>query len=46
MAQETTQAQQGTEWAHRYTGAKWPKTPHKHHNAPNGHTDEPEPSGP
>ena len=45
MAQDTAHAKQGTERAHRWTGAKWPRTPHMRHNTPSGHTGEQEPSG-
>ena len=37
---------QHTERAHRWTGAKWPRTPHTQHNKPSKHTGEQEPSGP
>ena len=45
-AQDTAHATQHTERAHRCTGAKWPRTPHKQINAPSGHTGEQQPSGP
>ena len=44
MAQDTAQAKQHTEQAHRLTGGKWPRTPHTQHNKPRGHTGEQEPS--
>ena len=46
MAQNTAQAKQRTKRAHWSTGARWPRTPHKQNNQPNGHTGEQEPSGP
>ena len=46
MAEDTAYAKQRTERADRWTGAKWPRTPHKQHNKPRGHTSEQEPSGP
>ena len=45
MAQDTAHAKQHTERAHRWTGAKWPMTPHKQNKAPSRHTGEQEPSG-
>ena len=38
VAQDTAQATQHTERAHRWTGAKWPRTPRTQHNAPSEHT--------
>ena len=46
MAQDTALAKQRTDRAHRWTGAKWARTPHTQHNTPSGHTGEQEPSGP
>ena len=46
MAQDTAHAKQHTERAHQWTGAKWPRTPHKQNNTPSEHTAEQEPSGP
>ena len=46
MAQDTAHTSQRTEQAHRRTGAKWPRTPHTHHNALSRRTREQEPSGP
>ena len=46
MAQDTARRKQKTEQADRWTGAKWPKTPHTQSNTPSGRTDEREPSGP
>ena len=46
MAQDTAQATQHAERAHRRKGVKWPRTPHMQHNTPSGHTGEQEPSGP
>ena len=46
MAQDTAYAKQRTERAHRWTEAKWPRTPHTQHNTPSGHNGEQEPSGP
>ena len=45
VAQDTAQAKQHTDRAHRWTGAKWPWTPHTQHNKPRGHNGEQEPSG-
>ena len=45
VAQDTEHAKQHTEKAHRRTGAKWPRTPHKQSNAQSRHTGEQEPSG-
>ena len=38
MAQDTADARQCDERAHRCTGAKWPRTLHTQHNTPSGHT--------
>ena len=46
MARDTVHATQHTERAHRWTGAKWPRTLHTQHNTQSGHTGEQEPSGP
>ena len=46
MAQDTANATQHTERAHRGTGAKWPRTPHTQSNTPSGRTGEQESSGP
>ena len=46
MAQEAAQAKQHTERAQRWTGAKWPRTPHTQSKAPSRDTGEQEPSGP
>ena len=40
VVQDTVQATQHTQWAHRCTGAKRPRTPHTRHNAQSGHTGE------
>ena len=46
MAKYTVHAKQPTERAHRWAGAKWPRTPHTQHNTPRWHTGEQQPSGP
>ena len=46
MAQDTAQATRHTERAHRWTGAKWPRTPPTQRNAMSEHTGKQEPSGP
>ena len=46
VAQDTAHTAQHTERAHRFTEAKWPRTPHTKHNAPSGHTGERESSSP
>ena len=46
VAQDTAHTTQGTERAHRRTGAKWPRTRHSEDNAPGGHTGNQELSGP
>ena len=46
MAEDTAHAAQRTEWAHRGTRAKLPRTPHTQCNKPSEHTGEQEPSGP
>ena len=38
VAQDTAEATRHTERAHRWTGAKWPRTPRTQHNAPSDHT--------
>ena len=46
VAQDTAHATQRTERAHRWAGAKWPRTPHKQSKGRSAHTGEQEPSGP
>ena len=46
MAQDTAHATQCTERAHRRTGAKRPRTPHRRHDTASEHPGEQEPSGP
>ena len=46
VAQETTHTAQHTAWAHRWSGAKPPRTPHRGHNTSSVHTGEQGPSGP
>ena len=46
MAQDSAHATQHTKWAHRWTGAKWPSTPHRQSNKPSGPSGEQESSGP
>ena len=46
VAQDTAHAMQRTKHTHRWTGAKWLRTPHTQCNAPSEHTVEQKPSGP